>query len=93
MTFINQMDTKTLFAIFAIVITITAILVYTFYKMIKQEQKDREKEAINSISEFYAVKADLQQHLKDDGFIEPKPGSEEHFLRWKAEREKQTREP
>ena len=93
MALINRMDTKTLFTIFAIVITITAVLVYMFYKMIKQEQKDREKEAINSISEFYAVKADLQQHLKDDGYIEPKPGSEEHFQRWKEEREKQTKEP
>lgn len=93
MTFISQMNTKSLFIMFAIIIAITTILVYMFYKMIKQEQKDREKEAINSISDFYAVKADLQQHLKDDGFIEPNPGSEEHFQRWKAERKKQTREP
>lgn len=53
-------------------------------------QKESKKEASKK---FYSINADLQQHLKDDGFIEPKPGSEEHFQRWKAERKKQTREP
>lgn len=76
-------------AILAILIAIAAVIFACFlYKAIKREQKEHEKEAINAISDFYAVTADLKQHLKDDGFTEPKPGSEEHFQRWKAENHK-----
>lgn len=53
---------------------------------IKDELKD-EIIAEAAAAEFNAVNADLQRHLKQDGIIPPKPGSEEHYQRWKAERE------
>ena len=56
------------------------------YARIKEEAR-KELIAEEAEAEFYDVTADLKQHLKDDGFIEPKPGSEEHYQRWKAERE------
>lgn len=55
------------------------------------EEIYREQEVHKAIHDFYSVEADLKQHLRDDGFIQPKSGSEEHYQRWKAEREK--REP
>lgn len=84
----NQINTNSIFLAFTIITAIAVIvLICCLYKMARKEQKEYEKEAINAISDFYAITADLKQHLKDDGFMEPKPGSEEHFQRWKAERE------
>lgn len=60
-------------------------------KTYKRNESKRDKEILNAAADFYRIEADLKQHLRDDGFIQPQPGSEEHFQRWKAEREK--REP
>ena len=56
-----------------------------------REELIAEEKAGETIANFYEINADLKQHLKDDGFIQPEPGSEEHYQRWKAEQEK--REP
>ena len=73
-------------------------VIHYFYQKLYAKIKDQAKEELieeemagNAIATFYEINADLTQHLKADGIIQPKPGSEEHYQRWKAEREK--REP
>ena len=73
-------------------------VIHYFYRKLYARIKDQAKEELiaeeiagETIANFYEINADLTQHLKDDGIIQPQSGSEEHYQRWKAEREK--REP
>lgn len=78
-----------MWAIIIVLAVVCLTFAHTCHKInharIKEEVR---KELIAEEAEagFHDIATDLKQHLKDDGFMEPKPGSEEHYQRWKAER-------
>lgn len=67
-----------------IIVSLTTIILYFYFA----KRNKKEKEVQETTSDFYNTYHEIKYHLKNDGFIEPKPGSEEHYQRWKAEREK-----
>lgn len=69
-------------------IIIAIPFIYFASKAIQKQKAKRDKELLDASAELYSTIADLKQHLKDDGVTEPKPGSEEHYQRWKAENNK-----
>ena len=70
------------------VIAVFTIEIVWMKKQHRQMRAEKDTTSNAAAADFYSTEADLKQHLRDDGFIEPKPGSEEHFQKWKAERNK-----
>lgn len=80
--------------IVVVLLTVGLFIAHFIYQKLYAKIKARAKEELiaegiaeEAAANFYAVNADIRQHLKDDGLTEPKLGSEEHYQRWKTERE------
>ena len=88
----DQLTTMLVVALLTVCLFIAHFIYQKLYAKIKAQAKEEliaEGIAEEAAANFYAVNADIRQHLKDDDIIKPKSGSEEHYQRWKAERESQ----